>query len=317
MYPFPTTLLRDEAHGSHQTPEVPTAPEGQDASSVSSHWSLHGFQPLAPKDRAPPANKCADCLQEPRNLASCAGSPLINPGCKWPFPVALSLLYDTLTGEWWARGPALDWLHLSALCERTTTIRPHFTPDLEAEVGHLPGPGLKSAGLSWLPCSSHLPIGPSLGLSCVSYPSLGGFVVGNVTPVSCSPCSLKHSLPKICIELCFHWSIHQSPISLSNRPPASYPCTTQTSLHPPNHPPVIHSSTQLSIHPSFIYTPIHPSTHKSIYPPPIESFVHPAVMGLLQERKGDRNKTPILVTSLPPLPSGLSPLASTDLPAAH
>lgn len=220
-------------------------------------------QPLAPKDRAPPANKCADCLQEPQNLASCAGFPLINPGCKWPFPVTLSLLYDTLTGEWWARGPALDWLHLSFLCERTTTIRPHFIPDLEAEVGHLPGPGLKSAGLSWLPCSSHLPIGPSLGLSCVSYPSLGGFVVGNVTPVSCSPCSLKHSLPKICIELCFHWSIHQSPISPSNSPPVSHPCTTHTSLHPPNHPPVIHSSTQLSIHPlsthPFIHPPINPS----------------------------------------------------------
>lgn len=101
---FPTTLLGDEDHGSHQTPEVPTAPEGRDASSVSSQWSLHGFQPLAPKDRAPPANKCADCLQEPRNLASCAGFPLINPGCKWPFPVTLSLLYDTLTGEWGGPG---------------------------------------------------------------------------------------------------------------------------------------------------------------------------------------------------------------------
>lgn len=257
---FPTTLLRDEAHGSHQTPEVPTAPEGRDASSVSSHWSLHGFQPLAPKDRAPPANKCADCLQEPRNLASCVGCLLINPGCKWPFPVTLSLLYDTLTGEWWARGPALDWLHLSVLCERTTTIRPHFTPDLEAEDGHLPGPGLKSAGQSWLPCSSHLPIGPSLGLSYVSYPSLRGFVVGNVTPVSRSPCSLKHSLPKICIEL---FPLVHPPVTHLSLQPSS----CKLSMHHPHIPP----STQLSSCDPFIYPTAHPSiiylhTHSSIHP---------------------------------------------------
>ena len=74
---------------------------------------LRGLQPLAPKDRALPASKCADCLQEPQSPASCAGFPYIKPGCKWPFPVTLSLLCNTLTGEWWARGPALDWLHLS------------------------------------------------------------------------------------------------------------------------------------------------------------------------------------------------------------
>lgn len=76
---------------------------------------LCGLQPLAPKDRALPASKSADCLQEPQSPASCAGFPYIKPGCKWPFPVTLSLLCNTLTGEWWARGPALDWLHLSVL----------------------------------------------------------------------------------------------------------------------------------------------------------------------------------------------------------
>ena len=156
---------------------------------------------------------------------------------------------------------------------------------------------MKSAGLSWLPCSSHLPIGPSLGLSCVSYPSLGGcFVVGNVTPVSRSLCCLKYSLPKICIELCFHVSIHQSPIPLSTHPPVSHPCTT----HPSLHPPVIHSSTHLYTYPSFIH-PTHSSIHSLIHlSTSIESVIHPAIMGLLQNRKGGRNKTPILVTSLPP-----------------
>ena len=119
------------------------------------------------------------------------------------FPVALgmfsSALYWGVAGE-----PALDSPHLfcperahggrsfPAPSLSPTAFWPHLLWDSEAEVGHLLSAELEGAGLAWLTWSCpHLPDPPPPGLPCDLYPSSGGFVTGDITPVGHGPSSVK------------------------------------------------------------------------------------------------------------------------------